>query len=210
MTDALDDLSDRLLDAVLAAVPSQGWTSAALRDACTTLNLPVGTAALIYPGGALDALAHMAERADTYAVSLLHTTDLAGLKVRARIHAALMARVDAELVYEEPCRRALGRLLLPDALALGPRLLWQTADVLWRAVGDVSLDENYYSKRAILAGIWGQVALTALSDGREAASQIAQARIENVMAFEGFKRRCRTPDAAALFGALGAWRYKQG
>jgi ubiquinone biosynthesis protein COQ9 len=208
MTDALDDLADRLLDATLDAVPAHGWTSAALRTACATLGVPAGTAALIYPNGVLDAVAHMAERADARASAAVQTLDLSTMKVRARIHVALMARVDAELAFEEPCRRALGRLLLPDALALGPRLLWHTADALWRAVGDVSLDENYYSKRALLAGIWGQVALTALSDGRDAASAVALARIENVMAFESFKRQCRVPDLAGLFGVLGAWRYK--
>ncbi len=207
MDDALDTLADRFLTAILVQVPHLGWTSASLRAACTACNVPQGTAGLIYPNGALDALAHAAARADTQALAGF---ERGPRKVREAVFDALMARVAAELEYEEAFRRALGRLMLPDAFGLGPRLLWHTSDAVWRAVGDTALDENYYSKRAILAGVWAQVALTALSDGFDAASQVAAARIENVMAFERFKRQCRGPDMTAFFGALGAMRYRGG
>ena len=47
--------------------------------------------------------------------------------------------------------------MLPDAAPLAARLHWRTADAIWRAVPDRSLDYNWYSKRLILAGVLARV-----------------------------------------------------
>jgi chemotaxis protein methyltransferase CheR len=48
-------------------------------------------------------------------------------------------------------RRWAGFLALPFNLPLALRLLWESADALWRWAGDTATDENHYSKRAILS-----------------------------------------------------------
>ena len=54
---------------------------------------------------------------------------------------------------ETALRRWMGYLALPQNLVMGARLAWDSADRLWTWAGDVSTDENHYSKRAILAGL---------------------------------------------------------
>ena len=84
-------------------------------------------------------------------------------------------------------RRWAGFLALPLNLPLALRLLWESADCLWRWAGDTATDENHYSKRAILSGILASAMAIRLSSGREAAMAFVDARIENVMAFEKWK-----------------------
>ena len=70
------------------------------------------------------------------------------------------------------------------------RLLWRTADHIWRALGDTSTDENFYSKRAILSGVLASTYARWFSDDspdNAATWAFLDARIENVMQFEKAK-----------------------
>ena len=93
-------------------------------------------------------------------------------------------------------------------LALGLRLLWESADALWRWAGDAATDENHYSKRAILSGILAGGLAIRLQSGAEAADAFVDARIDNVMAYEkwkaGLKPHHLLYDVAS---ALGKMRY---
>ena len=105
-------------------------------------------------------------------------------------------------------RRWAGFLALPLNLPLALRLLWESADCLWRWAGDTATDENHYSKRAILSGILASAMAIRLSSGREAAMAFVDARIENVMAFEKWKAGLKPADLMRdVAGALGRMRY---
>ena len=84
---------------------------------------------------------------------------------------------------------------------------------IWRALGDSSTDENYYSKRAILAGVIASTAARwMLDDSADGAPTWAflDARIENVMQFERFKTRLKPLGFIGLqaLAALAATRYR--
>ena len=80
--------------------------------------------------------------------------------------------------------------------------------MIWRWAGDASVDENHYSKRAILAAILVSTLAIRLSGGRESASVYLAARIENVMAFETWKAGLKPVEfVRELAGALGQLRY---
>ena len=49
---------------------------------------------------------------------------------------------------------ALKILSRPHYAGLGMRVLYRTVDRMWRLAGDRSVDWNFYSKRAILAGVY--------------------------------------------------------
>ena len=62
------------------------------------------------------------------------------------------------------------------------------------AAGDVSTDFNFYTKRAILAGVYSATLMRWLTDDSEdesATGAFLAARIENVMQFEKLKGRVR-------------------
>ena len=60
--------------------------------------------------------------------------------------------------HKEAARRAAAMLALPMHAALGAKLMYRTVDAMWRAAGDTSTDFNFYTKRGILAGVYGSVA----------------------------------------------------
>ncbi len=124
------------------------------------------------------------------------------------VRAAVEARLDAAARDEAAVRRWAGYLSLPLHLPLAARLLWDSADRLWRWAGDTATDENHYSKRAILAGILASALAIRLSSGRGEAMAFVDARIENVMAFETWKAGLEPGHLLKdLAGALAKLRY---
>jgi ubiquinone biosynthesis protein COQ9 len=122
----------------------------------------------------------------------LAAMDLKAMKIRMRIAAAVRARLDALKPHKEAARRAAAMLSLPMNAPLGAKLMYRTVDAMWRAVGDTSTDFNFYTKRGILAGVYGATAMRWFTDDSEdqkATAEFLAARIENVMQFEKFKAK---------------------
>lgn len=187
-----------------------GWTEAVLVRAAREAGLPEGADALYFPRGPVDAIDFWNLQADRAMAQTLAGMDLSALKVRQRIEEAVMARLAPARPHREAARRAAARLLLPDAAGAGPRILWRAADAMWRAVGDASTDFNFYSKRAILSGVYASVFPVFLDDRDPdfaATRAFLRRRIENVMQFEKAKARVRAakaklPDPLALLARL--------
>ncbi len=210
-SNVLEQAEAAMLAAAARLSPRLGWTSRMVRAAAAEAALSEGEAALLLPHGARDLAALLAADHDRRALAALADTDPASLKIRERIRAAVMARLEAAMRDEPALRRWMGFLLLPANAALGARLLWRTADVLWRWAGDAATDENHYSKRAILSEILASTLALRLSHGAAAAEARLDRRIAQVMAFEKWKAG-RDPGAVGrrLAERLGRWRYGGG
>jgi ubiquinone biosynthesis protein COQ9 len=198
----------RLLDAALGLAPTLGWGAALVAGAARDAGFSAGEALLVLPGGARDLAALLSRRHDAAGLAALAGIDPKGLKIRERISRGVLARLDAAAADGEALRRWAGFLALPFNLPLAARLVWESADAIWRWAGDVSVDENHYSKRAILAAILVSTLAIRLSAGREAAGAYLAARIDNVMAFETWKASLKPAEfGRELAGALGQLRY---
>ncbi|MDB5496231.1 MAG: hypothetical protein JWP28_262 [Phenylobacterium sp.] len=201
----------RLLDAALEIVPHVGWTSRLAAMAGKACGLSPGETELLLPQGPADLAALLSRRHDARAIEALAAVDPATLKIRERIARAVEARLAAAAADEAAVRRWTGFLALPPHIALGARLAWESADVLWRWAGDTATDENHYSKRALLAGILTGALAIRLSSGAEAALAFTDRRIANVMAFEKWKATTKLKPSQmmdSVAGALGRMRYR--
>ena len=206
-------LRDRLLDAMLVVAPERGWTSLAVKEAAAAAGLSDGEALLAAPHGPIDLIDAFADRADQDALRRLGETDLAAMRVRERATAAVRYRVEALGEHRRAAQRAVAHLALMRNARMTAHLAWRSADCLWRALGDSSTDENYYSKRAILAGVVSStigVWLMDESEGQGRTWRFLDARIENVMQFERFKSKLKPYSFLGLqaVGALAALRYR--
>jgi ubiquinone biosynthesis protein COQ9 len=198
----------RLLDAALDLAPDCGWTARTVRLAARRAGLSEAEASLLVPNGASDLVALLWLRHDAKAFNVLAAVDPRSLKIRDRIGRAVQARVEAAAEDAPAMRRLQGWLALPHHMPLGARLLWESADAIWRWAGDRATDENHYSKRAILSGVLGPAIAIRLSSGREAADQYVFHRIADIMAFEKWKANLPKADLGLqLAGALGKMRY---
>lgn len=201
----------RVLDEALGLAAREGWTSRLAREAGKAAGFSPGETELLLPHGPADLAALLSRRHDDRALRILAEADPAALKIRERIRRAVEARLDAAAQDEAATRRWAGFLALPPNLALGTRLAWESADVLWRWAGDTATDENHYSKRAILAGILTGALAICLNGGRGEAMRFVDRRIEDVMRFEKWKATTRVRPSLWLAGmahALGKARYR--
>ncbi|MDP1631360.1 MAG: COQ9 family protein [Caulobacter sp.] len=196
----------QVLDEALTLIPARGWSRTMTLAAGKAAGLSAGECDLLLPNGPRDLAALLSRRHDAAALAAL--PDPAALKIRERIRAAVVARLDAAQADREAVRRWAGFLALPTNLPLALRLVWDSADGLWRWAGDTATDENHYSKRAILAGILISTLALDLQAGRAAALEALDARIQNVMDFEKWKAGFKPADLAKeLVGALARVRY---
>ena len=204
------EAEQQLLDAALSLVAEEGWTSRLAVMAGKACGFSAGETELLLPQGPADLAALLSRRHDVRALEKLADIDPKTLKIRERIARGVEARLVAAAEDEVAVRRCTGFLALPPHLALGARLAWESADVLWRWAGDTATDENHYSKRALLAGILTGALAIRLSSGQQAALAFTDRRIANVMAFETWKRTTKLKPSAfmdELAGALSRMRY---
>jgi ubiquinone biosynthesis protein COQ9 len=207
MTDWAATTEQALLDQTLALAPARGWTWPMARAAGAAIGLSAAETELLVPHGPADLAALLSRRHDAKALAAL--PDPAGLKIRERIRAGVKARLDAAAADEGAVRRWAGWLALPTHAPLAVRLVWESADALWRWAGDTATDENHYSKRAILAGILVSALAIRLQAGEADAMAFVDARIENVMAFEKWKATLHPSDLLRdVAMALGKLRYR--
>jgi ubiquinone biosynthesis protein COQ9 len=205
-TDWAATTESAVLDEALALCVHMGWTRPMTLAAGRKAGLSAGETDLLLPHGPRDLAALLSRRHDAQALAAL--PDPAALKIRQRIRAAVEARLEAAGSDREALRRWAGLLSLPLNLPLALRLVWESADVLWRWAGDTATDENHYSKRAILSAILVSTTAIDLASGREAALAYLDARIQNVMDFEKWKAGLKPADLAReVAGALASIRY---
>lgn len=207
-TDWAAQTEARLLDAALPLAPELGFTSKLVQTAAKAIGLTRAEAELLLPEGPRDLAALLSYRHDEAALTALGTVDVQALKIRERIARGVETRVEAAMADEAAVRRLMGFLALPQNMALGARLAWESADRIWRWAGDTSTDENHYSKRAILAGLLSSTLAVRVSNTPAAATRHLERGIGAVMAFEKMKARVSArPFAAAAAEALGKLRY---
>lgn len=209
--------SARLRARILAAFPPhaarQGWTDSALKAAAAEAGLSEGEVALACPRGAFDLFDAFAARADAAMLERLAELDLPAMKIRQRVKAAVQVRLEAQAPYKQAARAMTRALAQPFRAPEAARLLWRTADQIWRALGDASTDENFYSKRAILSGVLASTYARWFADTSEDNAEtwaFLDARIENVMQFEKFKARLKPLSEAAKSAVGVAARLRYG
>lgn len=219
MTESRDDRPDppptraetaraALLAEALPEAAFEGWNAATLRRAADAAGYSAGEVELYCPGGVLDLIETWSRTADETARAAIAASG--ANRIRDKVSQGVLLRLEQYAGEEEAAARARARLLLPDALDRGGRLLWSTSDMIWRAIGDRSTDANFYSKRAILSGVYATT-LAIWLDERDPDKPKTKAfldrRIDNVMQFEKVKAQWRKasanlPDLAGLASTL--------
>jgi len=188
------DSKHAILAAALVHVPFDGFTDSVLARAADEAGVSRQELRRLFPDGPPSLVRTFSEWADAEMVRELARKDLASLKVRERITLAVKTRIAVLNPHKEAARRAAAFLTLPPYAASGVKLLYRTVDTIWRAIGDTSTDFNFYTKRAILAGVYSATLMRWFSDtsaGQTDTNQFLRQRIDDVMKFEKFKAQIR-------------------
>lgn len=197
---------DTLLDAALPHVVFDGWSETTFLAAVREAGLTEAEARTIAPRGALDLAVALHRRGDREMVRRMQETKLSEMRYRDRVATALRYRIEA-LPDRDIVRRATALFSLPIHGAEGAKLIWETADHIWRALGDTSRDGNWYSKRATLSAVWASTVLYWLGDDSPGFAETVafiDRRIDNVMQIENLKGRMRKNPLSKPFMDLQA------
>lgn len=184
MSDELSDLKHAILEAALRHVPFDGWSERCLKLALAERGLDRATGLRAFPRGADDLLAFFLAEGERELADELSRRDLGAMKIRDRVALGLRVRLEQLAPHREAVRRAIARQSLPPYTLGALKRLYRTVDTVWRAAGDQATDFNFYTKRALLAWVYGATLLYWLdddSDGHEATWAFLDRRLDDVM-----------------------------
>jgi len=162
-----DQDRERLLAAILSHVPFDGWSEIALQAAGADTGIPADRVLNAFPGGAREVLILWHEVTDQNMVAAMAAPEIAGLRVRERVAAAIRLRLESCQPHREAVRAGCTLLLMPQNTLLATKLLYGTVNAIWYAIGDQSTDYNFYTKRALLAAVYSSTVLYWLNDKTE-------------------------------------------
>lgn len=208
----LDEIRAALAPLIAANAGFDGWGDDARDLAADSAGVDRDVARLAFPGGAVDMVEAWFAHIDHAMLQSLPAERLATMKIRDKITALVEARLAETAPDREALRRALALLALPQNAARGMKLGWHAADVMWRAAGDVATDYNHYTKRAMLAAVYGATVTVFLddeSDGYADTRAFLARRIAGIMQFEKAKAKLlgRTELRPSLSRFIGRLRY---
>lgn len=208
----LDEMRLALGPAIAVQAVFDGWGDTALVAAAEALGLDPRHARLAFPGGAVEMIEAWYAAIDLALLRDFPPERVAAMKIRDRIAALVLARLDQAQPVREAARRAHAVLAQPQNLATAARLGWRAADVMWRIAGDTATDLNHYTKRATLGAVYAATVLAWLDDdspdGAETRAFLDR-RIAGLMRFERAKARLM-PDPDRRFSLTrlaGRLRY---
>lgn len=204
-----DLVRDRILAEALPDVPHTGFSQETLANAAARAGISRRELNDAFPNGAAslaEAFSHWADAQMTDRMA----AEPEEAHLKDRVAAAVRARIEILNPHKEAARRAAAFLALPHNAPLGAKLMMRTVDAMWRAAGDRSSDFSWYTKRAILAAVYGATVAYWLSDsseGHSATWTFLRHRIDDVMQIEKFRSSAmkaveHLPDPFGILKAL--------
>lgn len=195
----------KIVALMLSHVQLDGWTDAALHAGARDAGLAPKDADAAFPGGMAEVAKYFSTDADRRMTEALVGRRLQDLKTRERIALAVRLRLEQNAPHKEALRHLLGFLALPQNATLGLECMYRTVDAMWRSAGDTSTDFNFYTKRALLAGVVAATALYWLDDQSpesEDSFAFLDRRIEDIITLQegGDKLKSRAREWARELG----------
>ena len=155
---------EQILEFALVHVQSDGWSERSLRMATTDAGFEESMSRRAFPRGINDLIDTYLSKADDLMLRELEKYSLNAMPIRDRIRSAVRLRLEQSSEHREAIRRLIALQCTPQHAGLGMLALHRTVDKMWRAAGDKSVDFNFYTKRALLAGVYGSTTLFWLND----------------------------------------------
>jgi ubiquinone biosynthesis protein COQ9 len=199
------DIRQAVLKVALPEIDREGFTDEVLARAGHKAGFKPIEVSGAFPHGPASLVEEFSRWADARMATRMKRSQEKG--TRARVTAAVRARLDTMAPHKEAAKRAAFFLAMPQNAVLATRLLYRTVDAMWRAAGDRATDFSFYTKRATLAGVYGATLLYWFGDSSEGHRNtwsFLHHRMADVMQFEKLKQNAREafswlPDPFGLF-----------
>jgi ubiquinone biosynthesis protein COQ9 len=194
---------DEALALALPQVPALGWGWGAVAEGLRGAGRGEGAreeAELLFPGGAVDMVEAFIDRADRAMEAIAAGPEFAGLRTTGTVKVLLLGRLALLGPHREAVRRSVAVLAMPRHARVAAGTLARTVDEIWHLAGDQSADFSWYTKRAILAGVYSATLLYWL---REEDDEAVAAFLDRRLAGVGRIGKLRGRAEAALARVTG-------
>jgi len=161
---AIDPTAVAVMNATLLHVPFDGWSDAALASGAADAGVEQHMVSVLFPRGAIDAIALHSRLADAEMVAAFHALPETPQKIHLAIRALVLLRLELAQQNKDAVRRALTMLALPAHVKISAELLYETVDAMWRAAGQIDTGFSFYTRRATLAAVYSATLLAWLAD----------------------------------------------
>lgn len=185
---------NRLVEATLKHVPFDGWNEEAVMLGIQNLAEPDSSFEELFNSDVSKIVEHYSAMLDQQMLEALAAQNLKEMKIRDRVHTAVMARLRLMAANRLAAKKACAYLAMPQHAALGTKLLYRTVNQIWYAAGDTATDFNFYTKRGLLAGVYASTLVYWFNDDSskfEDTQTFLSRRIENVMMIHKLKARLK-------------------
>ncbi|XP_053304715.1 ubiquinone biosynthesis protein COQ9, mitochondrial [Spea bombifrons] len=208
-----EELQRRILNAALQYVPDYGWSSEAIAEGAKSLELSAAAAGLFDDGGS-ELVLHFVSQCNKHLAEILaeeHKLVQLGnaekKPVAQFLRDAVETRLRMHIPYIAQWPQALGLLLLPNNIPSSLKLLTAMVDDMWHYAGDESTDVSWYTRRAVLAGIYNTTELVMLQDSSPDFKDtwaFLENRISEAMVMGNSVKQVTSTGEAVVQGLMGA------
>ncbi|XP_003472115.1 ubiquinone biosynthesis protein COQ9, mitochondrial [Cavia porcellus] len=208
-----EQLQHRILTAALEFVPAHGWTAEAIAQGAQSLGLSSAAASMFGNNGS-ELILHFVTQCNARLTHILEEEQkLVQLgqaekrKTDQFLRDAVETRLRMLIPYIEHWPRALSILLLPQNIPPSLNLLTSMVDDIWHYAGDQSTDFNWYTRRAVLAGIYNTTELVMMQDSSpdfEDTWRFLENRINDAMNVGHTAKQVKSTGEALVQGLMGA------
>ncbi|XP_073515972.1 ubiquinone biosynthesis protein COQ9, mitochondrial isoform X2 [Phyllobates terribilis] len=209
-----EQLQQRILSAALTFVPEYGWSSEAIAEGAKSLDLSAAAAGIFPNGGGVELVLHFISVCNKNLTELLeqeHKLVQLGSTEKKKTEQFLRDAVETRLrmiiPYIERWPQAMGILLLPYNLPSGLTLLTTMVDDICHYASDQSTDVGWYTRRAVLAGIYNTTELVMMQDTSpdyEDTWNFLHNRISEAMTMGDSVTQVTSTGEAVIQGLMGA------
>lgn len=208
-----EQLQLRILTSALEFVPNHGWSMEAIAEGAKTLGLS-SAAAGMFSNGAGDLVLHFLSQCNSKLSEhleeqhkLVQLGQVEKKKTDEFLRDAVEVRLKMLIPYIEKWPQAMGILLLPQNIPESLKHLTNMVDDIWYYAGDKSTDINWYTRRAMLAGIYNTTELVMVQDSSpdfQDTWTFLQNRVQEAMNVAHAAKQAQSTGAAVAQGLMGA------
>ncbi|XP_056381308.1 ubiquinone biosynthesis protein COQ9, mitochondrial [Hyla sarda] len=208
-----EQLQQRILSAALPFVPEYGWSSEAIAEGAKSLDLSAAAAGMCENGGS-ELVLHFVSLCNKNLTELLEQEHKlvqlgsAEKKPTAQfLRDAVEFRLKMLVPYIGRWPQAMGILLLPHNIPSSLKLLTDMVDDIWHYASDQSTDVSWYTRRAVLAGIYNTTELVMMQDTSpdyEDTWNFLHNRVSEAMTMGESVKQVTATGEAVIQGLMGA------
>ncbi|KAM4553245.1 ubiquinone biosynthesis protein COQ9, mitochondrial [Fundulus diaphanus] len=208
-----DQLQAQILTAALEFVPLHGWSMEAIAAGAESLGLSSASTGMFHNGSG-DLVLHFISQCNSKLTEILaeqHNQVQLGQAERKKtadfLRDAVETRLRMYIPYIETWPQAMSILLLPHNIPDSLKHLSTMVDDIWYYAGDRSTDMNWYTKRAVLTGLYNTTELVMLQDSSPDFKDtwtFLDNRIQDVVNMATTAKQMQSTGEAVAQGLMGA------